>query len=474
MQTYIVDTDCEPIDELYVNRLQAWVKRFMQTPFAREWKLNRAVVASPDTPRLFAFAKTHKESLSLRPVLDKARSPTRLLDSAVHKRIYDHLSNYPWIIKNSTDLIDTLRPVTITEDACITVFDFVSLYTSIKIQPCFCAIRDLFLSEPSATAHHKHILELAHILCYTSFFRFNNNMYLQKHGVPMGSLLSGNLCKLVIRQIEGKIIPQFISNILIYKRYVDDIFILWKAEPNINNFISAMNDNPYGLTIKLDQKSNTAAHFMDIHLQLDSTRVVTKLRVVRAFKSTLEDMEERRSVHSLHSLHSLRSSRSHPGPRPLSDISYIDEDLKTPSPNDYPYEIADQLKNTNPTSVSNSAGAKNLNNREIHHNNINQFNSQLPSAPSEIDTHAETAPLMERSSCHQSPISSQPPIQTQQGTPSISPTTTTSITPVNSSSPSSNASYNNSSSRAGFNINSPLAQGYHLLTEPTKVHETSI
>nr|XP_022915535.1 plasma membrane calcium-transporting ATPase 2 isoform X3 [Onthophagus taurus] len=59
------------------------------------------------------------------------------------------------------------------------------------------------------------------------------------------------------------------------------------------------------------------------------TRLQTQLRVIRAFKSTLEDLEERRSVHSLHSLHSMRSSRSHTGPwppRPLSDITYIDED----------------------------------------------------------------------------------------------------------------------------------------------------
>uniref|UniRef100_A0A1B6DUL5 Calcium-transporting ATPase n=1 Tax=Clastoptera arizonana TaxID=38151 RepID=A0A1B6DUL5_9HEMI len=64
------------------------------------------------------------------------------------------------------------------------------------------------------------------------------------------------------------------------------------------------------------------------------TRLQTQLRVIRAFKSTLEDLEERRSVHSLHSLHSMRSSRSHTGPRPLSDITYIDEDpVKTPSSN---------------------------------------------------------------------------------------------------------------------------------------------
>ncbi|XP_030748685.1 plasma membrane calcium-transporting ATPase 2 isoform X2 [Sitophilus oryzae] len=64
------------------------------------------------------------------------------------------------------------------------------------------------------------------------------------------------------------------------------------------------------------------------------TRLQTQLRVIRAFKSTLEDLEERRSVHSLHSLHSLRSSRSHTGPwppRPLSDITYIDEDPAHPA-----------------------------------------------------------------------------------------------------------------------------------------------
>jgi hypothetical protein len=58
-----------------------------------------------------------------------------------------------------------------------------------------------------------------------------------------------------------------------------------------------------------------------------------QLRVIRAFKSTLEDLEERRSVHSLHSLHSLRNSRSMQGQRPLSDGSFADDEqpLKTPS-----------------------------------------------------------------------------------------------------------------------------------------------
>lgn len=130
-----------------------------------------------------------------------------------------------------------------------------------------------------------------------------------------------------------------------------------------------------------------------------------QLRVVRAFKSTLEDMEERRSVHSLHSL---RSSRSHP--KQLSDISYIDEDVKTPSPNDYPYDI--------------------------HKTNNHSVRNHTPDG--------ETAPLMIRRN---------------------SPTSITS--PVNSSSSGASLTNNNRP-----NPTSP--HGYHLLVEPTKIHETSI
>jgi hypothetical protein len=52
------------------------------------------------------------------------------------------------------------------------------------------------------------------------------------------------------------------------------------------------------------------------------TRLQTQLRVIRAFKSTLEDMEEKRSCHSLHSVRSTRSFLS----RPTSDVSYVEND----------------------------------------------------------------------------------------------------------------------------------------------------
>lgn len=83
------------------------------------------------------------------------------------------------------------------------------------------------------------------------------------------------------------------------------------------------------LCMQVCERSARACECMDIPASWIPASLCLQLRVIRAFKSTLEDLEERRSVHSLHSLHSLRSSRSHTGPwppRPLSDITYIDED----------------------------------------------------------------------------------------------------------------------------------------------------
>lgn len=60
---------------------------------------------------------------------------------------------------------------------------------------------------------------------------------------------------------------------------------------------------------------------------------------MKAFKSTLEDLEEKRSVHSFQSLHSLRSSRSHAGHRPLSEEVFNNHLLRTvsfPIRNPYP------------------------------------------------------------------------------------------------------------------------------------------
>lgn len=166
-----------------------------------------------------------------------------------------------------------------------------------------------------------------------------------------------------------------------------------------------------------------------------------QLRVVRAFKSTLEDMEDQRSVHSLHSLH---SSRSHPGGRPMSDISFIDEEAKSPSPQSDP--LPADLVSPRHNGRARDALLFLRRGPSLHSGN------HLPSS-------AEFAPLVaERNS-------------SEPATPRSALSASSSSSSTSSSAPAAAPDNNN---RASFS--NPLTQGYNLLAEPpvNKLHETSI
>ncbi|XP_067124079.1 uncharacterized protein [Centruroides vittatus] len=93
----------------------------------------------------------------------------------------------------------------------------------------------------------------------------------------MGSPIAGDLCEMVVRQLESKIITKYLPNILLYKRYIDDILILWRLKPDISEFLDSFNDNPYGMTLKIDQAHASEAHFLDINIKFDQTTTHTEV-----------------------------------------------------------------------------------------------------------------------------------------------------------------------------------------------------
>ncbi|XP_023243403.1 uncharacterized protein LOC111641462 [Centruroides sculpturatus] len=80
---------------------------------------------------------------------------------------------------------------------------------------------------------------------------------------------------MVVRQLEKKILPQFLHNIKLYRRYIDDIIIFWKNVPDITALVDAFNNNPYGLTLELEQSDTTEVHFLDISIRLEKDGIST-------------------------------------------------------------------------------------------------------------------------------------------------------------------------------------------------------
>ncbi|XP_023211868.1 uncharacterized protein LOC111614732 [Centruroides sculpturatus] len=275
---HINNTECLIAPGNYLETLQQRIRKFMCTPLANCLNMERGIIRAPRAPRIFAFGKTHKPGSQLRPVVEKCNAPTFGIEKRLVKFIRDKIKESPYSIKNSLQLVQKLENITLKDEELMTVLNYKALYPSIKLPPCFCALRDfLFANIKNAIKYHKHILELSDLICHTSFFEFEGKTYLQGRGVPMGSPMSAVLCELVLRKLESDILPYFQNDIIIYARYVDDIFVLWKNNRNTHRFISLINSNPYGLTLELDQESENIVNFLDLTITCKEGEIKTNI-----------------------------------------------------------------------------------------------------------------------------------------------------------------------------------------------------
>ncbi|XP_067138387.1 uncharacterized protein [Centruroides vittatus] len=282
LEEYLEETECVRTNDKIVENIDRRLKKLEGSklstilPFIKKCRNLR-----PGVPRLFAFAKTHKEGKRIRPIVEKIKAPTFFLEKRLHGYLSSLLEDSILVAKDPTVVVKELQDITLMDEEVGTILDYESMYPSVKIESCLEALMEsLFKVNPELLHHRDDVLEMANLVCCESFFGFEGHTYKQNRGVPMGSPMSGLLCELVVKKIEEKVLHNFRNSIVYYKRYVDDILIIWRSNRGISTFIERINDNEDGLRLKLEQKSSVEVHFLDINITFKkghlSTKVYTK------------------------------------------------------------------------------------------------------------------------------------------------------------------------------------------------------
>ncbi|XP_067120757.1 uncharacterized protein [Centruroides vittatus] len=273
LEDYITKTECEKVEYKLIESIDRRVKKLEGTklntilPF-----LKKCRNARPGMPRLFAFAKTHKEGKEIRPIVEKHKGPTFILEKRLHRFISSQLDNSALVAQDPAKVVEEIQNISLMEEEVATVFDYENMYPSVKIESCKEALLEfLFNVNPELIRHNEEIPEMANLICYESCFSFNGQAYRQKRGVPMGSPVSGILCELVIRKLEKKVLYDFRKDVIYFKRYVDDVLIVWRNNGMISKFLEGINSNKDGLKLRMEQKSSLAIHFLDINCRNEVT-----------------------------------------------------------------------------------------------------------------------------------------------------------------------------------------------------------
>jgi hypothetical protein len=235
----------------------------------KHYKMFRSVF-----PQMNGRLKTHKDNpTSIRPVINSINGPCYKLTFLIYSILKPLESKINYRLTNSESLISEIKsldPETLIAFPYPFSLDVIDMYTNV---PSMDAAR---IAVDMATQHklnlfgllNDNIMELIRIIIDNNFFLFNGKLYKQMIGLPMGSRISGLLANIYLDYLEKSIVPTL--PIAIYKRYVDDIFILTKDSDSADNIANQLNNISEKIKFEMEKPINGKLNLLDFGVMINN------------------------------------------------------------------------------------------------------------------------------------------------------------------------------------------------------------
>ena len=183
----------------------------------------------PRIPEFYTLTKIHKPSPVGRPIVSGCDGPTEKLSSFVDKLLQPIAQQQKSYLKDTTDFVNFIENTKVPADVILVSMDVTSLYTNIPQEEgidTVCRAYEIFYRNepPIPTQLLKRALRL---ILQENSFQFNAKHYLQTHGTAMGTKMAVAFSNIFMNKVEMEILSQSLFKPLVWKRYIDDIFLLW-------------------------------------------------------------------------------------------------------------------------------------------------------------------------------------------------------------------------------------------------------
>ena len=135
--------------------------------------------------------------------------------------------------------------------------------------------------------------DLLNLASRESFFTFNSKFYIQVDGVAMGSPLGPILANIFLSHHEEnwlnkcpiKFKPSF------YRRYVDDIFVLFESSESADSFREYMSSKHQNINFTVEKENVGSLSFLDVKICRKNGKFVTSVYRKPTFSGVFTNYE---------------------------------------------------------------------------------------------------------------------------------------------------------------------------------------
>ena len=228
----------------------------------------------------YILPKLHKKTLESRPIVSNVRHPTKNISKFLHQTMIKTAESAHSFIKNSFELTKLLDQIPSTSTTFIITADIKSLYTLIPNEDGVkCVVNELTNKTKFSPLTLSTLLNL---VLKNNIFNFGEENYIQINGTAMGTIMAPTYANIYLKNKEEKFLLNpssnpFLNNIKLFKRYIDDICIVYEnLNNNIADFLRILKKTyePLELTVKLGKQNQI---FLDTEISINTHKITTQL-----------------------------------------------------------------------------------------------------------------------------------------------------------------------------------------------------
>jgi hypothetical protein len=187
---------------------------------------------STKNSNFYMLPKIHKLVLGWRPIIPSIGTWNYPFAKVVDYYLQPIVKQSTSYLKDTGDLIEEIKKLKnfqedFTSKIWLVTVDVEQLYPSIPLEEAFNVTADLIKVHQPKLA--KVLIKMLRKTLFNNVFSYNNQTYLQVNGVATGSPVAPSVANLFLASLEKGSIITWQAHLLVYRRYIDDIFIIFKG-----------------------------------------------------------------------------------------------------------------------------------------------------------------------------------------------------------------------------------------------------